>query len=129
MLEFPRCPCFMCPNIAALKNAEISGCDAPKSAGISKMFVFWAPKNAEIPGVWGNLNMLDFQDVWVVQLEALDSPTGLFCRAWCQKGGQRALHHDCATLQNHHSTSEPHNNGSERPTKGPRNYFSKLTFL
>ena len=29
------------------------------------------------------LSILDFQDVWVFEFEALDSPTGLFCRAWC----------------------------------------------
>ena len=33
--------------LAALKNVEISGCDAPENAGMPKMFVFSALENAE----------------------------------------------------------------------------------
>ena len=81
------------------------GCDAPKNAGISKIVVSWALEHRVCSAV--------------LEHRVCSAVLG------ARKAAKRGLHRDCATLQNHHSTSEPHNNRSNRTSSQPR--ASKIT--
>ena len=84
----------VCASGASKCWCRVFGFGAPKHTGFSRMSGFWASSTG-------------FSNGFVLPGLVLERQP-------------RGLHHVCATLQNQHSTSEPHNNGSDRTSSQPR---------